>query len=220
MTQSTSTAQSSIASRDSEAVEHAEGFIKFVNASPSPYHAIHNIKSELEAAGFEKITEAEDWDHTVEPGGKYYVTRNASSIIAFAVGEHWKPGKPLAAVGCHTDSPCLRVKPYSKRQHEGYLQVGVETYGGGQWHTWYDRDLSLAGRVMVRAKDGRFVQRLVDMNKALLRIPTLAIHLERTGDNNFQFDKVTSQVLRPCMEANKSSRKNSSSPSRAWQLQN
>jgi aspartyl aminopeptidase len=167
----------------------AEDFLSFVNASPTPFHAVQSAKLKLEKAGFTQIKERDPWSSTLKPGGKYYLTRNGSTLVAFAIGEEWKAGGPIAMVGAHTDSPCLRIKPVSKRQSDGFLQVGVETYGGGLWHTWFDRDLSVAGRVMVKTKEGNFESRLVRVNRPILRIPTLAIHLER--QDNFQPNKET-----------------------------
>lgn len=162
----------------------AHEFLDFVNASPTPYHAVATSATLLEKAGFELIKERDNWAHSLRPGGKYYLTRNGSSIVAFAIGGKWRPGNPFAMVGAHTDSPCLRIKPVSRKTNVGFLQVGVETYGGGLWHTWFDRDLSVAGRALVRDSEGRFVQRLVKVDKPILRIPTLAIHLNRAPEFN------------------------------------
>jgi aspartyl aminopeptidase len=133
--------------------------------------------------------ERDPWHSTLHPGGKYYLTRNGSSLIAFSIGEKWKPGNAIALLGAHTDSPCLRIKPVSKKQGDGFLQVGVEAYGGGLWHTWFDRDLSIAGRAMVRSKDGKITGKLLKVDRPILRIPTLAVHLDR--QETFTFNKET-----------------------------
>ncbi|KAG5976136.1 hypothetical protein E4U55_007487 [Claviceps digitariae] len=161
-------------------------FVDFVNDSPTPYHATQTAARRFENAGFKLIKERDSWTSTVQPGGKYYLTRNGSSIVAFAIGRKWRPGNAISIVGAHTDSCCLRLKPVSKKTNVGYLQVGVEAYGGGIWHSWFDRDLSIAGRVLVREGDN-FVQKLIKIEKPLLRIPTLAIHLHR--QTNFDPNK-------------------------------
>lgn len=168
--------------------------MSFLNASPTPYHAVRNVKCKLTKNGFEELSERVNWAGKVVKGGKYFVTRNASSIIAFTVGEKWQPGNGISIVGAHTDSPCLRIKPVSKRNAEGFIQIGVELYGGGIWHSWFDSDLSIAGRVLIK-KDGKIIPKLIDIKKPLLKIPTLAIHLDRDVNNKFEFDKESQ--LRP-----------------------
>ncbi|KAK2729214.1 aspartyl aminopeptidase (zinc I metalloprotease) [Colletotrichum kahawae] len=175
-------ARFSTTSRTMAPPQAALDFVDFVNASPTPYHACATASKLLEKAGFTKIKERDSWNSSLRPGGKYYLTRNGSSIVAFAIGKKWKPGNPVAMIGAHTDSPCLRIKPVSKKNNVGFLQVGVETYGGGIWHSWFDRDLSIAGRVLVKDGEGNFVQKLIKVDKPLLRIPTLAIHLDRSSN--------------------------------------
>ncbi|MCJ1343424.1 hypothetical protein MMC31_001617 [Peltigera leucophlebia] len=169
--------------------KEAHGLLDFINASPTPFHAVHWVKQRLLEAGFKEIHERNSWHDKCRPGGKYYLTRNGSTIVAFAIGKNWKPGNPVAMIGAHTDSPALRIKPVSKKEGDGFIQVGVETYGGGLWHTWFDRDLSIAGRAMVRLENGDFVQKLVKIDRPILRIPTLAIHLDR--QETFSFSKET-----------------------------
>ncbi|KAF2399527.1 aspartyl aminopeptidase [Trichodelitschia bisporula] len=178
-----------MSSPSKSSVQEAEGFLDFVDASPTPFHAVRSAKAILDEAGFKQIKERDAWSSSLVPGGKYYLTRNASSIVAFAIGSKWKAGNPIAMIGAHTDSPCLRIKPVSKKESDGFIQVGVETYGGGLWHTWFDRDLSIAGRVIVKSKEGNYEQKLVKIDRPILRIPTLAIHLDR--QENFQFNKET-----------------------------
>ncbi|KZT24430.1 peptidase M18, aminopeptidase I [Neolentinus lepideus HHB14362 ss-1] len=176
------------------ASEAASRFLNFVNASPTPFHAVHNAAIRLEKAGFRKIREKDDWEKDLKAGGKYYFTRNQSSLLAFTIPQKWKQGAGVSIVATHVDSPNLRVRPISKRSKEGYLQVGVETYGGGIWHSWLDRDLSLAGRIVVSDKNGGFDSKLIRVETPLLRIPTLAIHLDRNVNDSFKFNQETEFV--------------------------
>lgn len=166
-------------------------FCKFLSASPSPYHAVQNIVKKLESKNFIKLKEATEWKLT--PGSRYYVTRNSSSIIAFTIPSHpsaKKEGTLLMIVGAHCDSPCLKLKVNSARGvKEDFCQLGVETYGGGLWHTWFDRDLGLAGRILYNTKkDEKVKEALVNIDRPILRIPTLAIHLDRSVSEGFKFN--------------------------------
>ncbi|CAO3697123.1 hypothetical protein CU097_012818 [Rhizopus azygosporus] len=172
---------------DFQILKEAQEFIEFVNNSPSPFHATYEAAKLLLEAGFKEIKERDSWK--LERRGKYFFTRNGSAIVAFVVGGQYNPGNGFSIVGAHTDSPCLKLKPISKKEKSGYLEVGVQLYGGGIWHSWFDRDLSVAGRVLVEQKDGTFKHTLVKVNRPILRIPTLAIHLDRTANDGFTFNK-------------------------------
>eukprot|EP00761_Pharyngomonas_kirbyi_P009285 gb/GECH01009301.1/.p1 GENE.gb/GECH01009301.1/~~gb/GECH01009301.1/.p1 ORF type:complete len:467 (+),score=144.06 gb/GECH01009301.1/:1-1401(+) len=170
-----------------EARPYADKFIEFVNKSRSPYHAVAEVKKDLEAKGFTEIKERELWEEKVKPCGKYYFIRNRSTVVAFVVGGKWEPGNGLHIIGAHTDSPDLRLRPISAQKSAGYLQVGIQTYGGGLWHTWFDRDLTVAGRVIVEEESG-YKQHLVSVDRPILRVPNLAIHLNREVREGFKFN--------------------------------
>uniref|UniRef100_A0A7S3A1C9 aspartyl aminopeptidase n=1 Tax=Rhodosorus marinus TaxID=101924 RepID=A0A7S3A1C9_9RHOD len=167
----------------------AEQFIDFVNSSPSPYHAVATSIKMLEKEGFVRLREDESWGNLKTDQQKYYVTRNGTSLIAFALPEARDELSDFQIIGAHTDSPCFRVKPISNSGKVGYLQVGVETYGGGLWYTWFDRDLTVAGRVVLQGIDPNskdaITTKLVHLSKPILRIPSLAIHLNRDANSKF-----------------------------------
>ncbi|GAQ83212.1 Zn-dependent aspartyl aminopeptidase [Klebsormidium nitens] len=155
----------------------AQDLVDYLNASWTSFHATAVSKEMLVKAGFEQLSEEAEW--VVKPGGKYFFTRNASAVIAFTVGGAYKAGNGFNIIAAHTDSPCPKLKPVSLSSKHGFLNVGVQTYGGGLWYTWFDRDLSVAGRVLLRRKDGRLSHELVQVSRPIMRIPTLAIHLDR-----------------------------------------
>jgi aspartyl aminopeptidase len=150
-----------------------QDLLEYIDASPTPFHAVAETVTRLEAQGYRPLDEAKPWD--VNPGDKVYVVRGGGSVAAFHIGSVPAHEAGFHLVGAHTDSPNLRVKPNPELKQVGYGQLGVEPYGAALLHTWLDRDLSLAGRVLLA--DGS--ARLVDFGRELLRIPSLAIHLNR-----------------------------------------
>ena len=151
-----------------------QDLVQFINRSPTPFHAVAETVARLKAQGYRRLDEAEAWK--VGGGDKVYVVRGGGSVAAFYLGSAPAREAGFHVVGAHTDSPNLRVKPNPELKKAGYGQLGVEPYGGVLLHTWLDRDLSLAGRVSLA--DGG--ARLVDFRRELLRIPSIAIHLNRT----------------------------------------
>ncbi|KAL1563635.1 aspartyl aminopeptidase [Salvia divinorum] len=140
--------------------------VDFLNASPTAFHAVDEAKKRLRSAGYAQLWERDDWK--LEAGKKYYFTRNHSTIVAFAIGKKYVAGNGIFIIGAHTDSPCLKLKPVTKVTKGGYLEVGVQPYGGGLWHTW--------------------------IKEPIMRIPTLAIHLDREVNDGFKVNKQTHLV--------------------------
>ena len=163
-----------------------QGLIDFLKASPTPFHATASLAQRLEAAGFQHLDERQSW--AVEAGGRYYVTRNDSSIIAIQLGRRPVLEAGLRLVGAHTDSPCLRVKPNPELHKQGFWQLGVEVYGGALLAPWFDRDLSLAGRVTYR-RDGKVESQLIDFYQPIAVIPSLAIHLNREANQGWPINQ-------------------------------
>ncbi len=150
--------------------------LAFIDRSPTPYHAVAESVARLSAVGFSEAQEAELWD--LAPGDRRLVVRGDGSLLAFQVGSVSPAVGGFRIVGAHTDSPNLRIKPRADLTAHGYRQFAVEPYGAALLHTWMDRDLSLAGRVTLRLEE-TLRTLLVDFARPLLRIPNLAIHLQR-----------------------------------------
>jgi aspartyl aminopeptidase len=160
----------------------AKQAVEYFDQGTDPFHAVQASKELLEKAGFVESSVTTE----LQPGGKYYYTKHQSTLVAFCVGPQYQAGTatPFTIVGGHTDSPNLRVKPRSKRTAADCRLIGVECYGGGLWHTWFDRDLGVSGRVWVRQRDSdgeksdRIASHRVQIRKPVLRISNLAIHLQ------------------------------------------
>lgn len=169
------------------AIAHANDLATFVEASPSSYHAAHEVARRLEAVGFERLDETAPWPSGAPgdgaAGGRYVVVRDGA-VIAWAVPAGASPTTPFAILGAHTDSPGLKLKPRPSVAREGWWQAGVEVYGGPLLNSWLDRELELAGRLVT--SDG--AEHLVRTGP-LLRIPQLAIHLDRAANDGLTLDK-------------------------------
>lgn len=163
-------------SEDNRVLDAADDLIDFINAAPTPFHAVAETVRRLKAAGFRELDEGQEW--AIAPSDRVFVVRGGTSIAAIEVGQTPPHEHGFRLMGAHTDSPNLRIKPNAHVERSAQHQLGVEIYGGVLLHTWLDRDLSLAGRVVVRAGAG-LESRLVRFERPMLRIPSLAIHLDR-----------------------------------------
>lgn len=159
--------------------------LTFLDNSPSSFHAVWNMKQQLMDAGFQELRETERWD--LQLGGSYVVTRNDSALIAFVIPEEVPEGFHIAA--SHSDSPAFKIKENPEITVEDhYVKLNVEGYGGMILSSWLDRPLSIAGRVIIK-EDGNYVSRLINIDRDLLMIPNLAIHMNREINKGYAYNR-------------------------------
>jgi aspartyl aminopeptidase len=171
----------------------AHELIDFIDASPSPWHAVANAEARLLAQGFTRLEEGERWQ--LAAGGRYYAVRGGASMIAFVLGSRPLAETGFRIVGAHTDSPGLRLKPKAALAGDGLARLAVEVYGGPILATFTDRDLSLAGRVVLRTEAGQET-RLLRFVQPLVRLPNLAIHMNReVNEQGLKLNKQTELPL-------------------------
>ncbi|KAG9244937.1 putative vacuolar aminopeptidase 1 [Calycina marina] len=157
---------------------YTEPFCRFMTDNPTVWHAVSAFEDKLTEAGFNKLSERKTWNDELTKGGKYFISRNGTELIAFTIGGAYKSGNGVAMVGGHVDALTARLKPVSnKRTTAGYVQLGVAPYSGGLNATWWDRDLGIGGRVIVKdSQTGQITSKLVKLGWPIARIPTLAPH--------------------------------------------
>ena len=166
--------------------EVVKGLFEFIEKSPSQFHAVENERLEFLQAGFEELSESKKWD--IKLGHNYFVTRNGSSIIAFKMPE--STVKSYMIMASHTDSPSLRIKESPEMKEGHYVKLNTEKYGGMLMAPWFDRPLSIAGRVIIRNKTG-FSTRLLDFDRDLCMLPSLAIHMNREANDGYKYNAQT-----------------------------
>jgi aminopeptidase I len=173
-----------------DAAKYTKPFTDWMTANPTIFHAVDAVAQQLEKNGYKKVSERDSWE--LKAGGKYYVVRNGTSLIAFAIGEGYAVGNGAAIVAGHIDALTAKLKPIPKlRNKAGYVQLGVAPYAGALSDTWWDRDLGIGGRVLVK-ENGKIVTKLVKLDWPIARIPTLAPHFGAAA--NGPFNKETQMV--------------------------
>ncbi|MCI9676180.1 MAG: M18 family aminopeptidase [Lachnospiraceae bacterium] len=170
----------------------SEGLLQYLNDSPTAFHAVENAVKLLRDSGFKELAEKEQW--SLEQGGRYFVVKNMSCIIAFTVGGGRLEEEGFRIIGAHTDSPCLKIKPGTCTvTPEGYVKANVEVYGGAILSTWFDRPLAVAGRVIVK-EDGILKEKLIRIDKPVFILPNLCIHFHREVNDNCSYNKQTEML--------------------------
>lgn len=174
--------------------DYSKPYLDFMTSNPTIFHAVKAFSQELEQHGYKQLSERSAWTSELRRGGKFYVTRNGSSLISFNIGKDYQSGNGLAIVAGHVDALTAKLKPVSKVPNKaGYEQLGVAPYAGGLGATWWDRDLHIGGRVLVRdPSSGKVETKLVKLDWPIARIPTLAPHFGTPA--NGPFNKETQMV--------------------------
>lgn len=173
---------------------YTDPYVKFMTENPTIFHAVDTFARALEKKGFSYLNERSSWN--IKAGGKYYTTRNDSSIIAFTVGKEYKAGSGVAIVAGHVDALTAKLKPVSKVPNKaGYIQLGVAPYAGGMNSTWWDRDLGIGGRVLVKTSSGKIETKLVNLGWPIARIPTLAPHFGAAAQGPFNKETQMTPII-------------------------
>lgn len=169
--------------------ELALDLIDFLYKSPTAYHSVATIKERLDLNGFTEVKESEKWD--LQKDGKYYVIKNDSALIAFEIGTGDVEEDGFKLIGAHTDAPGFRIKANPEMVSEGkYLKLNTEVYGGPLLYTWFDRPLGIAGKVALKGNSPLKPEvKLVNINKPILIIPSVAIHMNRSVNEGFNVNK-------------------------------
>lgn len=183
---------------EKKAEKFATDLLQYLNESPTAYHAVENAAALLREQGFQELKETESW--SLKKGGKYFVIKNNSAVIAFAVGKGDLAKEGFRIIGAHTDSPCLKIKPGAcSVTPDGYVKVNVEIYGGAILNTWFDRPLAMAGRLIVK-EDGALREKLIQIDKPVFLIPNLCIHFHRDVNEKGAYNKQTDMMPLFCMK--------------------
>lgn len=163
---------------------YTQPFISFVSDNPTIFHAVSAVCKRLASEGFTKLFERDSWKEILTRGGKYFFERNGSSVIALVVGEEYESGNGASVIASHIDALSTRLKPIPTLSTKaGYVQLGVAPYAGALNNTWWDRDLGIGGRVLVKdSKSGKIETKLVKLGWPIARIPTLAPHFGMASD--------------------------------------
>lgn len=176
----------------------AEDLLRYLNDSPTAYHAVENASVMLKEQGFQELHEGETW--SLHADGRYFVVKNSSALVAFTVGKGDLAKEGFRIIGAHTDSPCLKIKPGAcSVTADGYVKVNVEIYGGTILNTWFDRPLALAGRLIVK-ENGVLCEKLIRIDKPVFMIPNLCIHFHKDVNEKAAYNKQTDMMPLLCMK--------------------